>query len=213
MPVANTHYKFDYEDDHEDDVYFTPGAKSDWSLGCEGAPWWVDIEIESAWKNYLDGQWSLSSCTPDAASLGTYEDQLVFVYGTLKRGFPCHDLLSEGEFLGRGWTKTDSFKLVQTEKFPAAVMGASGPVFKHIAGEVYIVPTTEIKNLDQYESNGTLFHRRRVGIDLETGNSVLAWMYIANEKIVQSVTKLCPMFTRKKTGAQYYSYTKEGAKK
>lgn len=208
MPVAAKHF---YDDDPGyDDEYYSAAADDDtpWSQGCHGAPWWIDFGIEKEWEGYLEGLLELSSCTPDAAALNTHDDQLLFVYGTMKRGFQCHGLVADGEFVARGWTKPQAFKLVQTDTFPAAIMGASGPLYKQIAGEVYLVPTTEIKHIDQYENNGTLFHRRRIGIDLDNGGSLLAWMYLADTKTFGGNTKLCPTFTRKKNGIEYYSYTK-----
>jgi gamma-glutamylcyclotransferase (GGCT)/AIG2-like uncharacterized protein YtfP len=213
MAVANSNKFFSMYDDPEDEFYTRIDDQQPWSVGCQGAPWWIDAKMEDQWREFMDGLWEQSSCTPDAAALSHHDEQLVFVYGTLKRGFKAHDLLEDSQFVGRAWTKPAAFKLVQTEGgFPAAVMGANGPDYKVISGEVYLVPTIDIKYIDQFESNGTLFHRRRIGVDLEDGNSVLAWIYLGNEKTFSSVTRLCPTYTRKKNGVEYYTYTQNGKK-
>jgi|SRR5688572_22030239 len=195
-----------YDDDEGDDDFYS-AEEDPWGKGCSGAPWWVEPYVEDQWREYLERMWTESSSTHDAASLSSHDNQLVFVYGTLKKGFGLHELLHRSKFIDRVWTKSPAFKLVQTASFPAAIMGAGGPLYKAIQGELYLVPTVDIKHLDQCENNGSLFHRRRTGVEFDDGTSALAWMYIADSKKFESVTKLCPSFTRKKNGVHYYSYT------
>lgn len=96
---------------------------------------------------------------------------LVFVYGSLKRGFHNHRLLENSKFLGPAKTTAEY------EMFPLA--GGAFPVIVPgnyaINGELYEVDETTLKLLDRLESNGSMYQREVTDIP---SHDQLAWVYV-----------------------------------
>ena len=95
---------------------------------------------------------------------------LLFVYGTLMRGFPLHGLLDgRTEYLGDGEVQGLLFDL---GSYPAAVRGDGGP----IRGEVYRLADPGLwVTLDSAE--GSQYHRGEVGVRMVSGGEVTASIY------------------------------------
>ena len=97
-------------------------------------------------------------------------EPLLFVYGTLMRGFPLHALLDgradsvgEGEVAGR---------LFDLGRYPAALRDGGGV----IRGEVYrLTDPGHWRALDSAE--GSQYHRGEVGVRLAGGRQVTAYIY------------------------------------
>jgi gamma-glutamylcyclotransferase (GGCT)/AIG2-like uncharacterized protein YtfP len=95
---------------------------------------------------------------------------LLFVYGTLMRGFALHRLL-EGvaEFLGRGRVEG---RLLDLGSYPAAVRDRHGAV----TGELYRILESDLFTaLDSAE--GPQYHREEVRIRMADGREVTAFIY------------------------------------
>ena len=76
---------------------------------------------------------------------------LVFVYGTLKRGFGNHHVLGSSTLVGNA-TTVNSFPLfVDCYRVPYLVDKPSAPTSHCIAGELYEVPPDELVKLDILE--------------------------------------------------------------
>jgi gamma-glutamylcyclotransferase (GGCT)/AIG2-like uncharacterized protein YtfP len=98
----------------------------------------------------------------------------VFVYGTLKKGFPAHKLMVDADAKFEGIAVTDcAYQLYDQGNFPGMVE-EDGPTGVH--GEVYDVPEKAMSKLDAYEcvSSG-LF--RRAEIELADGTKALAYLF------------------------------------
>lgn len=84
----------------------------------------------------------------------------IFVYGTLKKGYHNHYLLSEAEFLQE--KVLSGFKLYYAygkNSFPVAMLSNDG---QSIVGEVYKISENDkntIINLDRLEANGLAYQR------------------------------------------------------
>lgn len=111
-------------------------------------------------------------------------DDLLFVYGTLKRGSGnamagrlarTADFLSEGTYQGR---------LYLVDDYPGAV--PSGDVADQVRGEVWRLrkPSAILAELDEYEGCGqsfsppTEYERRMEQVTLNNGERVAAWIYL-----------------------------------
>lgn len=102
---------------------------------------------------------------------------LVFVYGSLKRGFTNHRVIGyDARFIATTCTVSRKFKMVSLGPFPAVYPNGKWA----IEGELYEVDDITLESLDLLESNGYLYEREEVL--LETGD--IAWMYV-----------LCPWFS------------------
>ena len=100
--------------------------------------------------------------------------RLVFVYGTLKRGFWNNYLLKEAEFLGEG-TTLEKFKLY-TVGFPYALSDGEGLPLR---GEVYEVEEETLKRLDALEGYPNHYKRKLTEVKLDDGRVVKALIYYA----------------------------------
>jgi gamma-glutamylcyclotransferase (GGCT)/AIG2-like uncharacterized protein YtfP len=107
---------------------------------------------------------------------------LLFVYGTLRRGFPLHHHLKRlgAEFVGNGEVRAELFGLGE---FPGA--RASTKPGKTVAGELYRLHKVEntLKVLDQVEGFSPrnpekgMFQRGTTEVTLPSGERRLAWIY------------------------------------
>jgi gamma-glutamylaminecyclotransferase len=97
-------------------------------------------------------------------------EPLLFVYGTLMRGFPLHALLDgRADSVGEGEVAGLLFDL---GRYPAALRDGGGM----IRGEVYRLKGPGLwRALDSAE--GSQYHRREVGVRLAGGRQVAAWIY------------------------------------
>jgi gamma-glutamylcyclotransferase (GGCT)/AIG2-like uncharacterized protein YtfP len=97
-------------------------------------------------------------------------DPILFVYGTLMRGFRLHPLLDErAESVGDGMVAGLLFDL---GRYPAALPNGGGLVH----GEVYRLRDNGLwRALDSAE--GSQYHRGEVGVRMAGGGRVTAYIY------------------------------------
>lgn len=103
---------------------------------------------------------------------------LVFVYGSLKRGFGNDWLLRQGkaEFMGEAVTEESAFDMYSLGGFPGVVRIAT-PNGCKIAGELYSVDDATRANLDRLEGHPN--HYKREQVLVRTDNQpAYAWIYI-----------------------------------
>jgi gamma-glutamylcyclotransferase (GGCT)/AIG2-like uncharacterized protein YtfP len=97
-------------------------------------------------------------------------DDLLFVYGTLMRGFRLHALL-EGRATYLGEATTPGL-LLDLGSYPAALKSATGK----ICGEVYRLADPGLwRTLDSAE--GSQYHREQAGIEQASGEQARAYVY------------------------------------
>jgi len=107
------------------------------------------------------------------------QDNLVAVYGTLKKGFGNNYLLRNSTFIGKGVTK---------KKFPMVASGIPYVLKEEGKGhfidiELYAVSDTTLKDLDSLEGHPT-WYKREVTDVLVKGKTYSAWLYFnPKEKI------------------------------
>ena len=115
----------------------------------------------------------------------------VFVYGTLKRGFPNHVHLAGARLVGDAVTVCAFPLIVQGQFFSPALIPEPGSGHR-IAGELWQVDPTKLAELDRLESVGLPTGYIRDTIEVETGAPPLrqaAWTYFkprARISLVQS---------------------------
>ncbi len=104
------------------------------------------------------------------------QDNLVAVYGTLKRGEGNYHLLRSARYLGRGKT---------AEKFPLVVSGLpylykeSGKGY-NVEVDVFKVSDQRLARLDQLESHPHWYKREQVNIVVK-GKQLKCWVYFMTE--------------------------------
>src|SRR5436853_1224713 len=90
---------------------------------------------------------------------------LIFVFGTLKRGFPLHDrALTGASYLGR-YRTAERYPMFIAGEWYAPMMINEPGVGHHIVGELYALDDRRLPFIDQIESMGLPGNFRvRVGV-------------------------------------------------
>jgi len=105
------------------------------------------------------------------------ERELVFVYGALRRGAAHGWRMERGELVGNGRV---GGRLFAIDWYPGVVLGGEGEVL----GEVYGADERLRGELDEFEGigkggeRGDEYARVRVGVGMEDGSEVEAWIYV-----------------------------------
>lgn len=100
---------------------------------------------------------------------------MLFVYGSLKRGFHNHSYLQGARFFGEGRTRPE-FDLVDLDEFPAMVR----PGRFHVHGEIYQVNRRIRDDIDLVEGNG-IFYERIAETIFTSNGEVECWLYVLIE--------------------------------
>ena len=108
----------------------------------------------------------------------------VFVYGTLMFCASACCLMDGALYLGAA--SLDGCAMYSLGNYPGIVPQKG----KRVAGEVYLVSSAMLSELDKYESCGTLYTRESVTADLE-GAKLEAQAYIYNMEVKQMVDSGC----------------------
>lgn len=123
--------------------------------------------------------------TKDYPQLARRHSHLVFVYGTLKKGYRNHPFLGKGaKFKGYGYTSQDTFFMLRNSysKYPVAFYDAREEVKARLFGEVWEVAPETMRSLDYLESNGVSFKRMPIFVDLKIKDSktekIRVWSYL-----------------------------------
>lgn len=97
----------------------------------------------------------------------------IFVYGTLKRGFPNHHWLGKNECIGETVTVDSIYDMISmSNSTPGVIHGEY-----RIGGEIYLVDDSGLEALDCLESNGLLYTRILINV---IGHENV-WMYMLNQ--------------------------------
>lgn len=106
---------------------------------------------------------------------------LIFVYGTLKRGERNHGLLARAEFIGGAFTEP-KYRLIDCGPYPALVEHSEQPMA--IGGEVYRIDEAILRELDRLEDEGRLYRRAVIEAQMidgpacdQTPRSAQVWTY------------------------------------
>lgn len=107
--------------------------------------------------------------------------QLIFVYGTLKRGNGLHYILEEVEFVGEAITFEPIFKMFCNGAYPY-VSNVGGGGYR-IIGELFKVSDKTLIELDWAEGHPTHYRRIDAEFMLADGSMVAGQLYILNRPV------------------------------
>lgn len=82
----------------------------------------------------------------------------LFVYGTLMSGQRAADKMNDGKYLGD--YKLEGYAMYNLGRYPGIIPMEGESVF----GELYEISEDMIPMLDEYEEEGSLYHRREVQV-------------------------------------------------
>lgn len=103
--------------------------------------------------------------------------QIVFVYGTLRRGGSNHFRLAGAEFVAAG---TVTGRLYRIDWYPGLVIDTAG---SEIRGEVYAVDSEQLSALDAFEGlsageiEGSEYRRIQTSVMLQDSQTITAWVW------------------------------------
>lgn len=122
---------------------------------------------------------------------------LVFVYGTLKKGFGNHHLLHNCPYKGKGHIQ--GTKMLNLGAFPGMIPDES----KKVQGELYEINEFTLKRLDRLEGHPHFYTRHLAqvhvppsGASAETphqAETVDAWAYYLSADNASHYSELCPV--------------------
>ena len=102
--------------------------------------------------------------------------ELVFVYGTLRRGGSNHFRMSGADFMADGLVRG---KIYHIDWYPGLVLGDEGDV----RGEVYSVDAGQLLELDEFEGisageiEGNQYRRVKTVVHKSDGHTLGAWVW------------------------------------
>jgi gamma-glutamylaminecyclotransferase len=94
---------------------------------------------------------------------------LVAVYGSLKKGFGNHRLLSGSEFVGEGQTLSFDWDMLSFIAYPALIPSEKGKGNK-VKVEVYSVTPEVFSRLDSLEGYPSFYDRKKVKVAIDTNS-------------------------------------------
>ena len=106
------------------------------------------------------------------------QSQLVFVYGSLKRGYKLHYLLESQLFVADAVTQP-LYRLFDLGSYPGLIEWPEGLA---IHGEVYQVDADGLTQLDEVEGVAErLYVRRQISLQTSIGdNEIQAWFWLGS---------------------------------
>lgn len=110
------------------------------------------------------------------------QPQLVFVYGSLRRGQPNHHQLAGSPFCGEA--QLSGLALYDLGPFPMAIACHEPGACLH--GELYAVTTEQLGALDRFEGAPRLYERQPHR--LADGRAV--WVYVGRPRQVRHVARI-----------------------
>ena len=114
---------------------------------------------------------------------------LLFVYGTLKRDYSNHALLTSALFVSEAaTTEMYGFYLGPDEYAPGErkipflfAKPKVGDSAVHVRGEVWEVDSSTLAQLDELEGHPDWYQRKKITVCLRSGESVSAFTYLLPE--------------------------------
>ena len=104
---------------------------------------------------------------------------IVFVYGTLKKGYGNHQLLKDAEFIGEAISAEDGFEMVSFGGFPGVLRRPD--LNYRIHGELYRLNDRSLMQMDMLEGNGSFYNRNELDfytLDQPSMVKHTAWVYL-----------------------------------
>lgn len=150
---------------------------------------------------YLEDALSYNGYTPDVPELETQEAWPVFTYADRRGKSSAYftHVDSECKFLGIGWTKSAIYNILTIEDGDKSYKLAHPAGADRILGELWMVHTEDLLELDSDEKNLLVTKRLKVPIVLPKHGVINAWMYItARDYLLHSRLKIS-----KHTGCTY----------
>lgn len=113
---------------------------------------------------------------------------VVFVYGSLKKGFHNHQLLSgnDATFLGEAESTAPAYAMLDLGSFPGLIEGD-----QRVKGELYEVNQYTMDNLDALEGHPYMYERKLARFKMEGHKIKEAWVYMYKANRTRTTMQEC----------------------
>ena len=133
-------------------------------------------------------------------------EHFLFVYGTLKQGYPNSDYLAHADFIGD--FEVNGCKMAELPYAPALVCYPSlsnEARAAKVKGELYCVSAAHLRNIDKLEGHPHFYERQQLcWINLVPGRHVCVFAYIYKHSIDK--LPLITEWTKKPLARELLSY-------
>lgn len=106
-------------------------------------------------------------------------ETIIFVYGTLKRGFDNESYLKNATFIDRAITVDKYPMILQNPSFPYLINDKGNG--HQIKGEVYSIDDEIILKIDELEGTPEHYYREYIDVRLQNGDSIKVETYFCTE--------------------------------
>jgi len=103
----------------------------------------------------------------------------LFVYGTLKRGFPLHRWMSRSEYIGKA--ETTQLMAMYSGGIPFVT---DREQVSRIHGELFSVDADTLRGTDRVEGHPVHYTRRLTKVRTHDGEEHEAWLYFYDHELV-----------------------------
>lgn len=117
----------------------------------------------------------------------------VFVYGTLKMGFGNNSLLKNSDYIDDAILRNYEMRYSHSSNGFPIIFRSRNAIGNIVVGELYIVDDNTLDALDYLESNGLMYDRKLVNIELSDNTITKAYTYIGNKKFWNNFEGLEPV--------------------
>lgn len=140
----------------------------------------------TTFQKFIADAISMNSWTPDVPRLETQDEWPVFIYSNMRGKFSSYFTHSESDatYAGIGWTNSKIYSILNVQKDDKLFQLASPTGTDQILGEVWMVPTEDLFELDSEERNLLYTKRVMVPVYMSRGKTIDAWMYTAHPKFL-----------------------------
>lgn len=114
----------------------------------------------------------------------------LFIYGTLKRGFPNFTPFMDKALYIKDATTKLSFPLVIGGKYYSPCLIDEPGIGHHVSGELFDVAGDDLKKLDQLEATHLPNGYRRISIDVFEAGSIeprKVWTYAKPRDVIEGI--------------------------
>lgn len=105
-------------------------------------------------------------------------NNLIFVYGSLKKGFDNSHKLADSKYLGNAETANKYSLYCSYYNYPALIENESE---RCVLGELYSCTDAKLAELDKFEGTPDLFYRKHIPVLFNAG-VIYAWVYFYKDK-------------------------------
>lgn len=141
----------------------------------------TSVPKQTEFQEFIEDSRTEYGWTDDLPLLMQHDYHYVFIYDNKRGKHSNYFLVNEdAEFFGNAWTKSKIYEIlnVQTETKTYQLASLLGQ--DHLLGELWMIPTESLLDLDCDQSHLHVTKRLPISVMTGSGQTVGAWIYLVN---------------------------------